>query len=456
MSIQAVLNNEKQWHVEVSDVRVGLRKMPKNSVHCCITSPPYFGLRSYLPAGHPSKGDEIGSEETPEQFVAGMVDVFGEVKRVLHPSGVLFLNLGDSYSSHGAGAAGKELDWMGDDIVNRKAAKPPVGFKVKDLLCVPFRVAMALQADGWFLRSIIPWLKRNSMPESVTDRPSASVEYIFLLAKSEDYFYDSEAVKIASNGHNSGNGFKRKERLSYQDANGARGSDEQWKSTGQRNRRNSDWFFESWQGLYEEVPGDPLAMIVNVNGFRGAHFATFPTKLVQPLVAAGTSERGACGACGEPWRRIVERDRQATRPGTNSKVKVKTPGKNSRFFQERDAQHSGEYKSERYAKEVGNRDTGRHVTATKTIGWEAGCNCPPSAGQVPCVVLDTFNGAGTVGLVARTMGRRYIGFELFEEYAEMSRRRIAAGITDAIPKQPKSQRGQKDLFAEAGEAKGNP
>jgi DNA modification methylase len=157
------------------DCREVLKTLPDASVQCCVTSPPYFALRSYLPDDDPLKPHEIGLEETPDAYVANMVAVFREVRRVLRDDGVLWLNLGDTYAS----------------------SRPVKGLASKDLIGIPWRVAFALQADGWCLRGDHVWAKPNGMPESVQDRPTRGHEYVFLLSKSERYFYDAAAVKTA-------------------------------------------------------------------------------------------------------------------------------------------------------------------------------------------------------------------------------------------------------------------
>jgi DNA modification methylase len=170
-----------------ADVLAGLAELPDESVHMVCTSPPYYGLRCYGMDG------QIGLEATPEAFVARMVEVFREVRRVLRKDGTCWVNLGDTYAAGGLGAgSGKQLTNVGSNMPPRKA---PDGLKPKDLIGIPWRVALALQADGWWLRSDIIWNKPNPMPESVTDRPTKSHEYLFLLTKSERYFYDAEAIK---------------------------------------------------------------------------------------------------------------------------------------------------------------------------------------------------------------------------------------------------------------------
>lgn len=255
--------------IMTGDALARLRDMPDESVQCCVTSPPYYGLRSYLPDGHPAKALEIGLETTPDAYVAKLVEVFREVRRVLRNDGVLFLNLGDSFAS--GGRAYRDSD---DKLAARGMAtrpRDPEGIKPKDLIGVPWMVAFALRADGWWLRSDIVWAKPNPMPESVADRPTRAHEYVFLLTKSEQYFYDAEAVKEeAVSNHPSGNGFKRDARQSFRDAKGARGRDEQWvqPADGKRNAR-SVW----------TIGSEP---------FRDAHYAVMPSALAERCILAGS------------------------------------------------------------------------------------------------------------------------------------------------------------------------
>lgn len=262
-----------------------LPTLPERSVHACITSPPYWGLRDYGAPG------QLGLEPTPEEYVAALVAVFREVRRVLRDDGTLWLNLGDSYTGSWGNQGRKpgrgtqrpicrpmlqRFDGYGN-LDNRRCTGSWVNehpeLKPKDLVGIPWAVAFALRADGWYLRSDIVWHKPNPMPESVRDRPTKSHEYLFLLSKSERYHYDYAAVREPSvSSHGSGNGFRREARLSYADANGARGSDAPWRPTEHRNRRTV------WT-----VPTRP---------FRGAHFATFPEELIEPCVLAGCPAGG--------------------------------------------------------------------------------------------------------------------------------------------------------------------
>jgi DNA modification methylase len=251
------------------DCRDAMREMPAESVQTCVTSPPYFGLRDYGVAG------QIGLEPTPDDFVAAMVEVFREVKRVLRKDGTLWLNLGDSYASNpgsgyangnvgsGLGKGASAQDRMAKGAGSFTAPRRTAGLKPKDLIGIPWRVAFALQADGWWLRSSIIWHKPNPMPESVQDRPTSAHENIFLFAKSERYFYDHEAVKEDATGAETANGFNRPQSLTHQ-----RGSDEGYVSSGKRNLRNV------WS--------------VSSQPFSGAHFATFPPDLIEPCIKAGS------------------------------------------------------------------------------------------------------------------------------------------------------------------------
>jgi len=237
--------------------------MEAGSVNCCVTSPPYFGLRDY------GNDEQIGLEETPEAFVESLVKVFREVKRVLADDGTLWLNLGDSYAM--SGLPGGNPDKHGGELRSRaKKRSVPSGLKPKDLIGIPWRVAFALQQDGWYLRQDIIWSKPNPMPESVTDRCTKAHEYIFLLSRKAKYYYDHEAIKInvkqdwgtrdRTNGkyHNEGTGLTPHSGLeaSYDKAN-----------------KRSVW----------EVTTKP---------FSGAHFATFPPDLIKPCILAGCPAGG--------------------------------------------------------------------------------------------------------------------------------------------------------------------
>ena len=245
--------------IEFGDCRETMRRWAEQGVKAqmCVTSPPYFGLRDY---GHEG---QIGLEQTPEQYIAAMVEVFRCVRDVLADDGTLWLNIGDSYANGGR----KTRD--GDDKLAQRGmdARPadPAGIKPKDLIGIPWMLAFALRADGWYLRQDIIWHKPNPMPESVRDRCTKAHEYIFLLSKSERYFFDSEAMKEdAVRGH-AGSDFRKGKTAIHQEN---RTSQAERADDGKRNRR-SVW-------------------TVATRPYKGAHFATFPPALIEPCILAGS------------------------------------------------------------------------------------------------------------------------------------------------------------------------
>lgn len=249
-----------------------MRRMSSGSVHTCVTSPPYFGLRDY---GHEG---QIGLEPTPDEFVAALVAVFREVRRVLRDDGTLWLNLGDSYASgtKGSGGSGKstlgpERDFQNIGFQKMDVRKFSCGLAGKQLIGIPWRVAFALQADGWYLRQDIIWHKPNPMPESVRDRCTKAHEYIFLLSKSPRYYFDSEAIKEPAVGEAAGNK-ARKPATERGCPNEGVASGVPWAGSETRNRR-SVW-------------------TVATKPFKGAHFATFPPDLIEPCILAGCPEGG--------------------------------------------------------------------------------------------------------------------------------------------------------------------
>ncbi len=300
--------------VLTGDALEQLRTLPDESVQCCVTSPPYWGLRDYgtaaweggndfcdhkIPAtgGNPLQGankgnnnfeampfksqclkcgakridSQLGLEKTPEEYVAKMVDVFREVRRVLRRDGTLWLNLGSSYAqerggrsegSHGGGVGRAEAP-------NNGSVKPPCGFKAKDLVPIPWMVAMALQADGWWLRSDIIWAKPNPMPESVTDRPTKSHEYLFLLTKSANYFYDAEAIK---------------ERGVQKDMDRPRNGRVIGNPSIEVRGGNSGVML----GVGTENRNKRSVWTIPTHSYPESHFATYPPDLIKPCIMAGS------------------------------------------------------------------------------------------------------------------------------------------------------------------------
>jgi DNA modification methylase len=415
------------------DVLDHLRELPDESVHMCCTSPPYWGLRDYSRCGCAKRdyaggengmplkeggqkfeesipdpscpichgtgkvaGTErqLGLEPTPEAYVANLVKVFQEVKRVLRGDGTVWLNLGDSYFGDSpVRSSGKEqFDPAYQTVLKRSAggtrrsAKSVDGLKSKDLIGFPWRCAFALQQDGWYLRSDIIWSKPNPMPESVTDRPTKAHEYIFLLSKSPRYFYDQEAVREKYND-------KTIERLAYPvnqmggphgefGAKISQGGNRKMVDVG--NGRNSRTVWDIATQPYPE-----------------AHFATFPEELPRRCIKAGTSEKGCCPKCGASWERIIESDRTYNPPP----IEALSPGGKQDSF-------------------TLHRDGGGVYSSKRAIGWQPICSCGLTETS-PCVVLDPFAGSGTTGAVARSMGRSSILIELNPEYVKLIKERCA-------------------------------
>ena len=261
----------------IGDVREKLKELSDQSVNCCVTSPPYWGLRDYGDDG------QIGLEQTPDAFITELVAVFREVKRVLRDDGTLWLNIGDSYFSTTKGTGGMNPEtspknaikgknnFQAFDPVRVNAGDLPI--KAKDLVGIPWMLAFALRADGWYLRQDIIWHKPNPMPESVTDRCTKSHEYIFLLSKSRQYYFDNEAIKEPSS--NLGKTEIRFGGNKYGDSDDtkhATKSGNKYTDTGKRNKR------DVWT--------------VTTKPFKGAHFATFPPALIEPCILAGCPEGG--------------------------------------------------------------------------------------------------------------------------------------------------------------------
>lgn len=250
--------------IYVGDCVQAMKMMPDQSVNCCVTSPPYFGLRDYGMNG------QIGLEETPEEYIQRLVEVFREVRRVLRDDGVLWLNIGDSYASRNSGNFGYNDGRVNRD--KRKAAGIPKGIKEKDLIGIPWMLAFALRADGWYLRQDIIWHKPNPMPESVRDRCTKAHEYIFLLSKSAKYHFDSAAMKEPA---------KR-----AGDIPGGKGHYIQHSAGG----HNKDGLAANGQKPVAELRNRRSVWSVATKPYKGAHFATFPPDLIEPCILAGCPE----------------------------------------------------------------------------------------------------------------------------------------------------------------------
>ena len=366
------------------DVIDCLRELEAESVQCVVTSPPFWNLRDYGVEG------QMGLESSVGEYIEKLVSVFAEVKRVLRKDGICFCEIGDSYAS-GKGTCFNPGG--GEESIETRSGKKDAGtypldrgstltlrrdnLKPKDLCLVPFRLALALQADGWWVRSDIIWAKPNPMPESVTDRPTSSHEHVFLLAKSANYYYDADAVtqKVLNSSGGKFGGTKK-------DAAGSVRGD-----TG--NPRADNYTSRNLRTVWT----------IPTESFSGSHYATYPQKLVQPCVLAGTSERGACAKCGAPWERLMERSVENDKGDKRAQPKSTLSG--------------------------GYMATGKVLRQQRDWRPTCECNCPDT---VPCVVLDCYSGGGTTGLVALKLGRHYIGIDLNKDYLEMSLRRMDAAL----------------------------
>ena len=524
------------------DNRAVLAKLPAASVHCVVTSPPYWALRDYgLPPsvwggdgscvdhtwgeridyhdvreetvhGKTRTGDRhygedetrrfdgnhqkhiagavctkcgawhgcLGLEPDPDCGLAGsehgcgqcyvchMVEVFAAVVRVLRPDGTLWLNLGDSYF------AGGSTTKQANDTRNYRAVSTLQSFhtegscerpikprthevlKTKDLIGIPWRVALALQRAGWYLRFSIPWVRRNPMPSSVRDRPNLGMEYVFLLAHPESkgrYFYDVDAVRVASTMKPQRRGKPHAKRTAVE-ALGPGHPPQRFSTSevrdepgvdapgGMRNRRDTDWWFESLRNILEggsgmvtDEVGDPLALVVTTKPLKAAHFAAFPLDLVEPMIRAGTSEHGVCSNCKAPWVRVTGRE------CAGCGAMVPTQGKKCA-----DCGHVNDWKASRFApaSEEGaafaatdystpGRGTPRKTgsmgeSKTQAVGWAPSCQCSEIShtpcGISPAAVLDPFSGAGTTVLVAKRLGRVGIGIDLNPEYTKLAQGRM--------------------------------
>ena len=385
-----LLDDQRRWDVHVGNVLDVLAELPEESIQTCVTSPPYFAQRDYgggdpaLVTTWPDGWEgQLGHEPSPELFVSHLGDVFDAVHRVLRPDGTLWLNLGDTYAGSG-GAGGDHLGHGlrgGQDGYegSRRQMADRDDLKNKDLIGIPWMAAFELRRRGWWLRRDIIWHKPNPMPDGARDRPTCDHEYVFLFSKKgKGYYYDSFAV-----------------------AEPTKGSNSKGRST-TRNRR-SVWNVAS-------------------SNFKGAHFATFPPSLIEPMILAGTPERGACSECGAPLHRVIER-------------------RGKSVYQEMKDQHGLDAEAlTAVSEEQGKSGPRGRVGGTRNergttpkldgpekiaAGWELSCDCEPSSWRpTPSVVLDPFSGAATTGLVALQHGRSYVGVEAVAEYADLSAGRL--------------------------------
>ena len=347
-----------------------------------------------------------------------MVAVGREIWRVLRDDGTFWCNLGDSYSTHHFTRQGKQRNvtqaqnqFIGTALESRKSRigntvvqQHIPGLKPKDLCGIPWRVALALQADGWYLRSEIIWAKLNPMPESVTDRPTKAHETVFLLTKQPRYFYDADAVR-------------------------ERGIDCDGRPRGKRMYDNhtgpiSGGGRECWSDKYIANPAGRnrrTVWTIATQPYSGAHFATFPEKLVEPMIKAGTSERGCCPECGAGWKRVVER--KGVKPGDAKNA----PTGYTKAFDKGFGVKEGHGYDGMGGGPV--RQAWLDAHPKVTIGFTIACN--HNHDPIPCTVLDPFCGSGTAGVVARRLGRHFVGLDLSAEYLQLARTRLGLTALDA-------------------------
>jgi DNA modification methylase len=403
----------------VGDVRARLAALPDASVHCVVTSPPYWNLRDYGTTG------QLGLEPTPDAYVAALVRVFRDVRRVLRDDGVCWLNLGDTYSGdRGEGLRGATIGRRRDRASVPRSDVTVRGLAKKNLLGLPWRVALALQADGWCLRCDVVWHKPGPMPESCTDRPTRAHEFVFLLTKRPRYFYDRDAIAepVAGTARPRGSADAIAAEADRRAAGGT--------TTGGRvgvNPKSAGRLFgvkqnASWStsvALPVATRNRRSVWRIKTHPFPGAHFATMPPALVDLCIRAGTSEHGACAACGAPWVRVIAKGaaNRAHQQACGGDADGQYHGTATKAYAAARAQDPSAVKARILAGMVERR----------TVGWRPSCGC--GAPVRPCVVLDPFGGACTTALVAARLGRDSIVLELNAEYAGLG----AARVRDDAP-----------------------
>ena len=393
------------------DVLEQLRLMPDNHYHCIVTSPPYWRMRDYGFEG------QIGLEEVfdctivpnivdneilrcNECYMCKMREVFEELRRVLRPDGVLWLNMGDNKVHHSVPGGNNPINTRYTRAGEGQKYFPVFvdGLKRKDMVAQPWRMALSLQLMGWWLMRDVVWQKTNTGPSSVKDQPTTCHEFIFLMTKRERYYYDWAAIATKMKDSSIA-------RLLQPNFEKQTGGDDDYGKSGVNANRSSRKTLENLRKKLLAA-GDDLSGFLRVNkrdvwtfpsqALKEKHFATFPEELPRICIAAGTSLMGCCGECGKPWNRL----------------EMSTGHKNGREDAHVPGNSSTKSDSTRWA-----------PTSVATNEWEPGCEC--DVDTVPCRVLDPFLGSGTTMRVALAMNLECDGIEGNPESVEMSRRRIA-------------------------------
>jgi DNA modification methylase len=381
--------------IYAGDCLDSLKQLEDQSINTCITSPPYFALRDYGVEG------QLGLEETPKEFVDNLVNVFKEVKRVLRDDGTVWLNIGDSYGAQngkgfntnanvGSTNRSTEMQEKYGDISSHSTIQDRTGLPPKSLLGIPWRVAFAMQDDGWILRQDIIWNKPNPMPESVKDRCTKAHEYIFLFSKSKKYYFDNEAIKEESVTVNS---------------KGERGKPNSAKNVG-KSVEGVDGFdvrggFKD-MGTYEKR-NKRSVWTVATKPFTEAHFATFPPDLIEPCVLAGCPEK-ICVDCGKPYKRVMQKPKQL------EVDRNKRSGLDDR-------------------KVGGVLDKYNRENPPIDLGMQKQCDCETNETKAG-TVLDPFGGSGTTAEVSNAHARDTVLCELSDDYIEIAVKRLTNMFTN--------------------------
>ena len=399
-----------------------LRRIQPLTFHACITSPPYWGLRSY-------EGGGIGNEESPREYVRSLVGILRAVRRVLRDDGTLWLNIGDSFIGSGRGSNDptntRKKNPKGQSGLRRERSG---ALRDKNLAGIPWRVAFALQDDGWILRSDIIWHKTNAMPESVRDRPTRSHEYLFLLAKHPQYYYDKHSIaepitQSTVERYARGSSYTR---LSDDKPYAMRNSHIGWLNVRRPPKMDEpglDRLHPERRGVLpgRMLPEPPPAhrnkrdvWSLSTASYHGDHFAVFPEGLVEPCILAGTPPQ-VCAQCAAPYSRLIDRrvlaDLEECQYSGNGQLRADgTVGNNG-----------GPNFTLRQNEKV----------QSEIIGWRPGCECDEDG--APAAVLYPFMGSGTTGVVAVRHGRAFTGIDISSVYVEQARRRIEGQPLPLIP-----------------------
>lgn len=459
-----------------------LPMLEDESVHTIITSPPYYNLRnyhgdqsvewpavSYAPIPNapcafdiPAMTCALGQEPTVEAYIGHLILCLREWRRVLRADGTCWVNLGDSYNGSGGSGGDYSAGGLREGEPRTKGSKSP-GLKAKDLCMVPQRFAMAAQADGWWLRAEVIWSKKSPMPESVTDRPTRAHEQIYLLTKSERYYYDHVAVRrplkqssvdrIQQPNFINQTGGEKDYRNGTNANRSMRNTLENFAKAVKFGGTKADGYESSRYSGNEWVSngGANLRDVLHIGStpFKGSHYATMPEHIPDIAIKAGTSAKGCCPACGAPWRRVAVKTDEieshknsrfdkgktgkngAGRTQQGERYKTVTTGREPTCAccKERPAQPQDHLPAggQRASGKRGNRtaNVGQYTESTETTGWESTCECEPLE-PIPCTVLDPFGGSGTTSRVATRLGRRSVYVDISADYlAELVPGRLA-------------------------------